>query len=91
MGKPREVILSRWCKIKRVVPDSEVADSIAETLRSTDIAVPVNVVTPSLLNELEKQGVAIERGGDFGNPREATLMLIFRRVEMRCRRWFARS
>ena len=58
--KARRVYLSRWFKATRVVPDSEVAQIIAETLKGEDISVPSNVVTPSLLAELRKQGVPIE-------------------------------
>lgn len=57
--KSRKVILSRWDKPIRIVPDSEVADRIAELLEGEDIAVPYNTVTPSLREELEKRGVQI--------------------------------
>ena len=60
-GKERKVILSRWFKPVRIVPDAEVASLIAEMLDGENISIPQNVVTPSLLNELIKQGVAIER------------------------------
>ena len=58
-GKPREVILSRYVKVNRIIPDSEAAASIAKTLEGTDIAIPDNTVTPSLLAELKKLGVKI--------------------------------
>lgn len=59
-GNPRKVILSRYCKINRVIPNSEVASQITSMLKDTDIAIPDNTVTPSLLEELKKQGVKIE-------------------------------
>ena len=59
-GKPRRVILSRYCKVVRVVPDSEVATKIADMLKGTDIAIPDNTVTPMLAEELKKQGVKVE-------------------------------
>ena len=60
LGNPRQVILTRWCKPIRVVPDTEVADKIATMLDGTDISIPANVVTPSLRAELEKRSVRIE-------------------------------
>ena len=65
-GKERRVILSRWFKPVRVVPDAEVAQTVAEMLRGENIVVPYNVVTPSLLTELEKSGVAISHGKPSG-------------------------
>ena len=59
-GKDRRVILSRWFKPVRIVPDAEVAKTIADMLNGENIAVPYNTVTPSLLKELEKRGVAIK-------------------------------
>ncbi|MDY4668350.1 MAG: hypothetical protein SO359_10680, partial [Prevotella sp.] len=57
--KERKVILSRWCKVVRVVPDAEVADKIANMLKGENISVPDNTITPSLRRELEKRGVPI--------------------------------
>ena len=57
--KERKVILSRWCKVVRVVPDAEVADKVAGMLKGEKISVPDNTVTPSLRRELEKRGVPI--------------------------------
>lgn len=58
----RIVSLSRYAKIKRVVPDSEVARLIRDTIpEGTNI--PDNVVTPSLRKELEKIGVPIQTTG----------------------------
>ena len=58
-GKKRKVILSRWAKVIRILPDSEVADRIAELLSGEEISIPMNTVTPSLREELEKRGVKI--------------------------------
>lgn len=57
--RQRSVMLSRWRKAVRVVPDSEVAESIAEQLEGTGLAIPWNVVTPNQLRELVKLGVPI--------------------------------
>ena len=57
--RQRQVMLSRWRKAVRVVPDSEVAESIAEQLKGTDLAIPWNVVTPNQVRELAKLGVPI--------------------------------
>ena len=62
-GVERKVFLSRWIKPVRIVPDSEVASMYKELLSGTDVAVPDNVVTPSLLKELKKAGVKIEKSG----------------------------
>lgn len=53
----RKVILSRWDKPVRIVPDSEVAEKIVEMFGDKNIVMPSNVVTPSLRSELEKRGV----------------------------------
>lgn len=58
-SKARKVILSRFAKPIRIVPDSEVAETIANLLKGENISVPENVVTPSLKVELEKRGVII--------------------------------
>ena len=57
--RQRSVMLSRWRKAVRVVPDSEVAESIAEQLKGTGLAIPWNVVTPNQVRELVKLGVPI--------------------------------
>ena len=57
--RQRSVMLSRWRKAVRVVPDSEVAESIAMQLEGTDLVIPWNVVTPNQLRELVKLGVPI--------------------------------
>ena len=63
-SKERKVILSRWFKPVRIVPDAEVAQTIAEMLNGENIEIPYKVVTPSLLKELEKRGVAINYGNN---------------------------
>lgn len=60
LGNPRKVILSRYNKIVRVIPDSEIASDIASMLYGTDISIPSNTVTPSLRKELEKIGVSVD-------------------------------
>ena len=60
-GIRRKVILSRYVKVLRVVPDSEVAATVRQMLGGTDISIPEGVVTPSLRAELERLGVDISR------------------------------
>lgn len=60
LGNPRTVYLSRYCKIVRIVPDSEVAAVIKDVMEGTGISIPDTLVTPSLKAELEKKGVAIK-------------------------------
>ena len=55
----RKLFVSRYMLPVRQVPDAEVAAMYKEYLDGTDIAVPWNVVTPSLRKELENIGVAI--------------------------------
>lgn len=62
-GTERKVFLSRWIKPVRILPDAEVAGMYKDLLGDTGIAVPDNVVTPSLLKELRKAGVAISESG----------------------------
>lgn len=57
--RQRSVMLSRWRKAVRVLPDEEVAEKIADQLRGTGLAIPWNVVTPNQLRELVKLGVPI--------------------------------
>ena len=61
--KTRKVILSRWVKVNRIVPDSEVASKIAKLLEGENVSIPDNTITPSLRRELEKLGVEIMRSG----------------------------
>jgi hypothetical protein len=63
----RSVALSRYLKIKRVVPDSEVAEKIADTVIPNRLAIPENTVTPQLRAELEKRGVRIVPKGTKGD------------------------
>lgn len=62
-GTERQVLLSRWIKPVRILSDAEVAQMYKRLLNGTDIAVPDNVVTPSLLRELRKVGVSIKESG----------------------------
>ena len=62
-GIERQVLLSRWIKPVRIVPDAEVAQMYKELLDGTGVSVPDNVVPPNLLNELEKAGVSIAESG----------------------------
>lgn len=62
-GVERQVFLSRWIKPVRIVPDAEVASMYKELLDGTNVEVPDNVVTPSLLAELKKAGVKIKESG----------------------------
>ncbi len=79
--KSRKVILTRWDKPIRVVPDSEVAQKIAQLLEGEDIAIPYNTVTPSLRYELEQLGVKIS-GQPSGNVRGAKKVLTDNQVKM---------
>ena len=62
-GIERQGNLSRDIKPVRILSDSEVAGMYKELLDGTNIAVPDNVVTPSLLSELKKAGVKIKESG----------------------------
>ena len=55
----RKVMLSRYDKPVRIVPDSEVAKIIKGMVRGKVDSLPANVLTPSLRSELEKIGVPI--------------------------------
>lgn len=57
--RQRQVTLSRYSKVNRIVPDAEVADMIAKQLEGTNVEVPYNVVTPQLRKALEERGVKI--------------------------------
>lgn len=60
IGKSRVVILSRYDKPIRVVPDNEVAASIAKTIGdSKNISIQESTVTPSLARELKALGVSV--------------------------------
>lgn len=62
----RTVILSRWDRPLRIVPDSEVAQRIVEMFGGTNVIMPSNVVTPSLRAELEKLGVPFKETDNQG-------------------------
>ncbi|MBQ1789312.1 MAG: hypothetical protein II008_03970, partial [Oscillospiraceae bacterium] len=84
LGNPRRVILSRWVKVNRVVPDAEAARNIAQMLDGTDIDIPANTVTPSLRSALEAEGVRVTENNrvrfsqdtseDLSNPMGADMM-----------------
>lgn len=64
----RKVILSRWDKPIRIVPDSEVANVIVNDMfMGRTITMPSNVVTPSLRAELEKLGVPFVQTDNTGH------------------------
>ena len=67
----RTVILSRWDKPVRIVPDSEVADVIVNMFDGKDITMPSNVVTPSLRVELEQRGIPFVETDNQGKPVES--------------------
>ena len=71
-GIERKVLLSRWIKPVRIVPDSEVAEMYKELLDGTGIAVPDNVVPPSLLVELKNIGVDIKVSGKVPENADTT-------------------
>ena len=57
--RQRKVMLSRWRKAVRVVPDEEVAKTVAKQIEGTDLALPWNTFTPNQIRELAKLGVPI--------------------------------
>lgn len=64
----RKVILTRWDKPIRIVPDSEVASIIVNDMfKGKTITMPTNVVTPSLRVELEKLGVPFVQTDNTGH------------------------
>ena len=66
----RKVILSRWDRPVRIVPDSEVADVIVKMFDGKEITMPSNVVTPSLRAELEKRGIPFVETNNQGKTAE---------------------
>lgn len=72
--KKRKVILSRWMRPVRIVPESEVAQRIAELIEGENVAIPDNTVTPSLLEELKKLGVKIVDGINKNRKKVATVL-----------------
>lgn len=71
--KKRKVILSRWMRPVRIVPESEVAQRIAELIEGENVAIPDNTVTPSLLEELKKLGVKIVDGINKSRKKASTM------------------
>ena len=59
VGLKRKVILSRYCKVLRVIPDAEVADAVSRMLKGKGISIPADVITPSLRKELLARGVKV--------------------------------
>ena len=53
----RKVYLTRWDKPVRIVPNEEVAQHIFEQVNGKIPAMPTNVVTPQVRQELEKLGM----------------------------------
>lgn len=75
LGEGRQVVLTRWAKPTRIVPDSEVASIIAPKLIDKKIVVPSNVVTPTLKAELEKRGVVFDgKPSDYDNKPQFSLV-----------------
>ena len=66
----RTVILSRWDRPLRIVPDSEVAQRIVEMFGDTKVTMPSNVVTPSLRAELEKLGIPFKETDNQGKGKD---------------------
>jgi hypothetical protein len=71
--KKPKVILSRWMRPVRIVPESEVAQRIAELIEGENVAIPDNTVTPSLLEELKKLGVKIVDGINKSRKKASTM------------------
>ncbi len=59
----RRVFLSRYAAPVEIVSDAEVAQAYKGYLEGTDVAIPDNVVSPGLLDELKKAGVKIKESG----------------------------
>ena len=53
----RDVILSRWAKPVRIVPNNEVAAHIYDMVKYHISVMPSNVVTPQVRAEMEKLGM----------------------------------
>ncbi len=64
----RQVMLSRWSKVKRIVPYREVADHVAATLNAAEVKtgqkvqLPIESFHPELRKELEKRGFVFQPG-----------------------------
>ena len=59
----RKVYLSRYAAPVEIVSNAEVAQAYKSYLEGTTVAIPDNVVSPDLLNELKKAGVPIKESG----------------------------
>ena len=94
-GKKRKVILSRWDKPVRIVPDKEVAQKIADLLKGENITIPANVVTPALRKELEALGVPIVDNVGISSPMfQAVRDSVGREVDVKSAaftKWFGKS
>ena len=86
-GIERKVFLSRWIKPVRILSDSEVASMYKDLLSGTDIAVPDNVVTPSLLNALKVAGVKIVESGRVQQEAAAVNADESARLQIRRKYW----
>lgn len=86
-GIERKVFLSRWIKPVRILSDSEVASMYKDLLSGTDIAVPDNVVTPSLLNALRVAGVKIVESGRVQQEAAAVNADESARLQIRRKYW----
>lgn len=64
----RKVMLSRWSKVKRIVPYREVSDHVAATLNAAEqktgrkMQLPIESFHPELRKELEKRGYVFQPG-----------------------------
>ena len=64
----RKVMLSRWSKVKRIVPYSEVADHVASILEAAEVkkgkklTLPIDSFHPELRKALEARGFKFEYG-----------------------------
>ena len=66
LTKTRQVYLSKYGKVKGIVPDSKVAEIISSQLNDTFRTLPSNVFTPSVRDELSKLGYTFETTNSSG-------------------------
>ena len=66
LTKTRQVYLSKYGKVKGIVPDSKVAEIISSQLNDTFKTLPSNVFTPSVRDELSKLGYTFETTNSSG-------------------------
>lgn len=72
-GKGREVMLTRYAKIDRIVDWSEVADETIRLFEGTGLLnnpLPTNVFMPGLREELEKRGVEFIKTNNKGEIKD---------------------